>query len=106
MRALKAEVKGGRVYVDGAIVEDAVMLCEGKSNSAGYFIIDKDEYFYLTKTTQDLTAALDKLISLIDALSSGFVDAVAQGSPPYKPTFLTNLETLKNDIDTLKAKQA
>jgi hypothetical protein len=105
MRVLEAEIKGGKVYVDGAEALGVKLLCEGKSDSSGYFLIDKEQFFYITKTTQDLTTAFDKLINLINTLSTGFVDAAVQGSPVYKPNFITDLATLKQDIEQIKERQ-
>ena len=105
MRALKAEVKNGKIYVDGAAVEDAVMLCEGKSESEGFFVIDKDKYFYLTKTTQDLTAALNLIIEALQKITLQSLGTPSQGwaSPPTLPT---DLITVIKKAQELIEKQA
>jgi hypothetical protein len=104
MRALAAEIKGGQVYVDGNIVASADKLCEDKTASNGYLIIDKDKVFYIVKTTEDLTKTLDILTALIDKLSSDIL-AANQGGAITAPTFQADLTQIKQQISQLKGQQ-
>ncbi|MDR3112940.1 MAG: hypothetical protein LBU09_01010 [Endomicrobium sp.] len=103
MKILNAEIKEGKVYVDGVVVEDADKLCEGKTASKGYFIIDEDRYFYLTKTTQDLAAALGYLVDALGKITPNSLGIPSQGWSPA-PTLPADLQTVIKDINDLKDK--
>jgi hypothetical protein len=112
MKILKAaNIGGGQIFVKDdlgvlipVVVADIELLCEGKIASEGFVLIDKDKYFYLTKTTSDLTAALDILSGLIDKLSSDIL-AANQGGNITTPTFQADLTMLKMQIEQLKQMQ-
>lgn len=103
MRMLKAEIKNGIVYVDGKPVKDAVKLCEGKADSSGFFIIDKETFIYIAKTSQDLSSALDLLNNLISKISTGIL-ASNGGGAITSPTFTADMQQLSQEVSQLKAK--
>jgi hypothetical protein len=110
MNILQAEIKGGQVVCEGITIKDAVLLCEGKTASAGFLVIDKDKYFYAVKTTPDITKTLDLAASAIDLLttitniiSTDITDAVPTGGGPVKlPNFAADIELLKQQATQLK----
>ena len=104
MKILEAQIKGGKVFVDDVEVSNVTVLCEGKSDSSGFFLIDKDKYFYITKTTQDLTSALDLIVSLADTISNGAW--TGSGAIAASPALKAQLEQLKTQLNQLKQKQA
>ncbi|MDR2708639.1 MAG: hypothetical protein LBC07_01505 [Elusimicrobiota bacterium] len=110
MNILNAKIVNGAVIADGVTVKEAVLLCEAKSSSEGFLLIDKDAFFYLTKTTNDLTKALDLVVNAADLsaqilnfLSSDITEAVPSGGGPVKlPAFAADAQILQNKITQLK----
>ncbi len=91
------------------IVKDAIHLTGNKGESSGKTIVGETESLYLPNTQPNVSDLIDLNISLIDfnsqlidVLTGGFVPSVAVGSPPYTPTFLSDLATKKDEVGLIK----
>jgi hypothetical protein len=104
-KVIEATCVGGVVTAEAVPVEDAVILSEGEGSSEGILVMQDDKQYYLAKTSEDLKATLDEVITALNQLVT-VITAIGAGmtgpttAPP--PTLATDLLTITNAATTLQ----
>lgn len=118
-KALPASCVGGIVTAGGVPVPAADILSEGVGPSEGVLILDEDEAKYIAKTSPDLKATLEQLISALDKTvealgkassaltgldTAGFLIAATAGvpSPPLQAANIAGITTASAEITAAK----
>lgn len=96
------------VTAEGTIVEDAVILSEGKQQSSGVLLMQGDKATYLTSSATDikttiekLSDALDKIKDILQSIGAGMTGATT-APPPTLAADLTEIASIKTELDNLK----
>lgn len=111
-KILAGTCQNGVVKEGDVIVPNAVILSEGVGPSEGVVVLDGPDATYIAKTTPDLNTTLEKLVSVLGQISSainsldtrGFLIAAQAGvaGPPALAGTVSQINTLKSDLETLK----
>lgn len=107
MKFIDASCQNNQVTADGKVVP-AEILSQGKKSSTGVMLMDEDKRAYLTSNATDIADLITKLESLVQLISDTF-SAIGSGmtgpttAPPGSlPTSITQLATIKSQLDTMK----
>ena len=86
----------------------AEILSQGKKSSSGIMVMEDSRRAYVTSNATDIADLITKLSSLVQLVSDTF-SAIGSGmtgpttAPPGSlPTSISQLATIKSDLDTLK----
>lgn len=111
-KVIRATCSDLEVVAAGVPVPSAEIFSEGKGDSDGVLIIDRDEAFYIPNTTPDLKETLDKVVDALTSIASalsaldgaGFLIAATAGvpSPPIAAGAISTINSLKAELEELK----
>jgi len=106
-KVLEATCLANTVTSGGVPVEAAVMS-EGVGQSDGLLVLDKDEAYYLAKTSPDLKTTLEKLVSSLTKVTEVLTNIGAgmtgptTAPPPTLAADVTEINTTIAELSTLK----
>lgn len=99
----------GVVTCEGFQISEVTILSEGNQASTGVLIIDGLNTYYITSNATDLVSTLDNLSLALTQIASALtaIDAKPTGgtgsaSTPVASTNVTQINTIKSQVDTLK----
>lgn len=109
-RLLRASINAsGEVIYKDMPVQDVLILSEGKAESEGLLLIDKDFIAYLTSNAQDTKLLIEKILDLITELASALdlIDQKPSTTTPGPPAPLATanvaqINVIKTQLDQLK----
>lgn len=109
-RFLRATIDAsGKVLYQGVEIKDVLILSEGKGESEGLLLIDKDFIAYLTSNAQDTKVLIEKILGLIEQLAQALdlIDnkpaPAATVSPiPVATANIAQINLIKGELDLLK----
>ena len=102
-KVLDATCVNNKVTCEGSEVPNVTVLSEGVAESSGLLILEDDRKTYVPKTSPDLKAALELIISALTAIdNNGYI--IASGSPdtPGGPKATSSISSLSSLKDSLK----
>lgn len=99
----------GKVYVlETYLIEDAVILGQGKGASSGILILDGEERTYIPTVSGDIKTTIEKVIAALDqigpaltAIGSGMTGPTT-APPPALPTYVSQIAAVKTELSQLK----
>ena len=100
-KAIRATCEGGKVFVSGAEVPQAVILSAGQAKSQGCAVFSGGNVFYVAIPVETLTQLIGLVSTLADTLSAGIM-ASNGGGPITSATFAAELAGLKTELNKLK----
>lgn len=99
----------GKVLYEGVEIQDVLILSEGTAESEGLLLIDKNFIAYLTSNAQDVKVLIEKIVALIDELSSALstidikpVGGTGSAPAPGAASNIAQIAVLKAELDLLK----
>lgn len=108
-KIIPATCAGGVVTAEGFAVPGAVVLSEGVGSSEGALILERDAPTYVAKTSPDLKATLEAIVSVLGQLTAALtaIDAKPTGGTASAPTpvataNVAQLTALQSQLTTLK----
>lgn len=109
IKVLDATCENGQVKVGTLSITGVTILSEGVGSSVGLLIIDGSESYYVAKTSPDLDTTLAKISSALDNIATALstIDAKPVGGTGSAPapgaaSQISQIQSLKTEIDTLK----
>jgi hypothetical protein len=115
-KIIEATCVGGVVTADDVPVPAAEILSEGVGESEGILILDEDKAKYIAKTSPDLKATLEKLITTLEKLSAALT-AIDSAGPlsttcgagpgtatwvPVNASNISAINALKAEVESFK----
>jgi len=109
-RIMRASINtAGKVLYEGVEIQDVLILSEGTAESEGLLLIDKNFIAYLTSNAQDVKVLIEKIVALIDELSSALstidikpVGGTGSAPAPGAASNIAQIAVLKAELDLLK----
>lgn len=100
-KTISATCEGGKVFVEGQEVPQAVILSAGQAKSAGCAVFSGSDVFYVAVPVDTLTQIISLVSNLTDTLSAGIM-ASNGGGPITSDSFSAGLAALKVELIKLK----
>lgn len=100
-KVISATCEGGRVFINGAEVPQAVILSAGQAKSTGCAVFSAENVFYVAVPVGTLTQLIGLVANLADTLTSGIL-ASNGGGNITSGTFAAELARLKAELNNLK----
>lgn len=98
----------GKVTSDSVIVNESVVLSEGKQSSSGVLVLDEDKAWYLTSSATDIKTTLEKVASALTEIANALtaIGAGMTGPTTAPPLTLgasvTAINAVVTQLNTLK----
>lgn len=88
MIILPAQIRDGRLLIEGANADDVLILSAHEADSDGFAILDKERTIYIVNTQPDLRRVMQKIGDLCDqvkAIGDQTIYIQGDGSKPMNP---------------------
>lgn len=100
-KTISATCEGGKVFINGAEVPQAVILSAGVAKSQGCAVFSGGQVFYVAVPVDTLTQIISLVSNLTDTLSAGIM-ASNGGGPITSDSFSAGLAALKAELIKLQ----
>jgi hypothetical protein len=103
-KILTAEMKGGKLQIQGVYPTDIQINCNGEADSNGFVIFGKDVAIYIANTQPDLISVISALKTTVEQVREVLTVPMVQGSSigQMNPTIDLRLELINKNLDDLK----